>query len=149
MAAIAIAAAFFSWSYAVQPLYPFGGLETDDRTPGFEWTGHATGYELLIDDDPSFGTPLSYSIRGTSYEVPEMDFGTYWWKVRSGAAETEPRAFTIVSSVALSRPVRNMVTNTGNTQLSVEGDAMTGAVTIAVNESIEIGEDENVRAEQN
>jgi hypothetical protein len=148
MGAIAIAAAFFYWSSAVQPLYPFGGTEIDDRTPLFQWTGNAAGYVLLIDEDPSFSSPLSFTAKDTSYEVPEMDFGTYWWKVESGASETAPMSFSIVSSVALSRPVKDTITNAGNTELSIEGDAMTGAVTLAVNESIEVQEDENVRAEQ-
>lgn len=147
-AALAIAAAFFYWSFSVQPLYPSDGAQTDYRTPTFGWAGHAAAYELLIDDDPAFGTPLSFSVSGNSYEAPEMDFGTYWWKVRNSAGDTPPRSITIVSNVALSRPVKSIITNTGNTQISVEGDMITGAVTMAVNESIEIGEDENVRAEQ-
>jgi hypothetical protein len=147
-AAVFIAAAFILLSSTVQPLYPFGGVETDDRTPLFQWTGNAASYVLLIDEDPQFGSPMSFDTTGTSYEVPELDFGTYWWKVRAGASETAPKAFSVVSTVSLSRPARDTIVNTGNTALSVEGDVMTGAVTLAVNESIKTGEDENVRAEQ-
>ncbi|MCK4714562.1 MAG: hypothetical protein KAT35_03230, partial [Candidatus Aenigmarchaeota archaeon] len=122
---------------------------TDDRTPLFEWSGWDDSYELIIDDDPDFSTPMVFKVTGRTF-VPskEFDFGSYWWKVRTEEGESDPKTFTIVSKVEISRmePVR--IVNTGNTDLFVHSSAVTGAFTVGVNETLEVGEEDNVKAEQ-
>lgn len=135
----------------IQPLYPFKDMVTDDRTPTFTWSGFGQEYELLLDDNPGFVSSLSRDVSGNSHTVQEeLEFGTYWWKVRSGEAESEARHFTLVSTVALSRlePNPNLIKNSGNTALLVHRGGLAGAVTLAMNHTIEIGEREDVKAEQ-
>ena len=148
-AVLAIAALAYAGSLSVQAIQPFGGAVTDDRTPLFEWSGPTGMYVLMIDDDPEFGSPLTYDISGTSYApAQDLDFGDYWWKVVGGSGETMPRRLTVVSTVALSRPSGDHVENSGNTPVILHRDGVTGAAILAVNQSLEIGEDENVKAEQ-
>jgi hypothetical protein len=144
-----IALASFMAIGSIQLLYPFNGMVTDDRTPEFQWSGWSQEYELLIDDDVDFGTPYSYTVKGRTF-IPEdeLDFGTHWWKVRLGDTESVPRQFTVVSTVALSRPERVIIVNSGNTDLLVHSSGFTGAVTLGVNETMQIGEEDNVKAEQ-
>jgi len=144
-----IALASFMSISNVQLLYPFNGMVTDDRTPEFQWSGWDREYELLIDDDADFGTPYTYDVKGRTFTPEgELDFGTYWWKVRSGDRESTLKQFTVVSTVALSRPEKAIIVNSGNTDLLVYGSGFTGAVTLGVNETLRIGEEENVKAEQ-
>lgn len=133
----------------IQQLYPFDNMIIDDRTPSFEWSGWNQDYELLIDDDADFTTPYSYSVTGRTFTVDdELGFGTYWWKVRSGEMESGPKKFTVVSTVALSRPEGNTIVNSGNTDLLVYRSGLAGAVTLVVNETLEVEEEDNVKAEQ-
>ncbi len=146
---IALAAASFMSLYSIQPMYPLNGMLTDERMPTFAWTGQMTGYELLIDDEPGFDSPMTYDVSGNSFALRrELPFGTYWWKVRSGDYESRPMRFELVSTVALSRMGPGAVRNTGNTGLIVHRSGITGAATLAVNQTLEIGVEENVKAEQ-
>lgn len=51
------------------------------------------------------------------------------------------------SVVALARD-SSQLANAGNVELMVSGDGMTGMALLGVNESISIGKEENVKAEQ-
>ena len=149
LAVIGMAAVSLIGMNTIQAIYPLNNMVTDDRTPVFEWAGHKQSYELLIDDDPGFRTPLEFAVSGNTHQLRhELDFGTYWWKVRSGETETTARRFTVVSTVALARPGGTIAVNSGNADLLLHRSALAGAVTLAVNQSLEIGEEENVRAEQ-
>jgi hypothetical protein len=146
---IGLAAISYLSLNSIQPLYPLNNMATDDRTPTFEWSGQRGNYELLIDDNPDFSSPSIFDVSGNTHDLPEeLPFGTYWWKVRSGDIESAARRFALVSTVALSRLDRNLVRNSGNTALLVHSGGMAGAVTLAVNETLEIGDKENVKAEQ-
>ena len=135
--------------YSIQSLYPINGTVTDERRPAFEWTGAMTSYELLIDDNPDFTSPMTARVSGNSYRPEEdLDFGSYWWKVRSGDAESGVSRFALVSTVALSRLEKEAVRNSGNTPVLVQRSGITGAFVLAVNETLRIGEEENVKAEQ-
>ena len=124
-------------------------MVTDDRALAFEWSGWMRSYELLLDDDPDFGSPRSYDVSGNRHKLEkELDFGTYWWKVRSGEMESRAMKFTLVSTVALSRLERDMIKNSGNAELLVHRSRLAGAVTLPVNQTLEIGEEEDVKAEQ-
>jgi len=134
---------------SIQLLYPLNNMVTDDRTPTFTWSGQKPGYELLLDDEPGFESPLSFDVAGNTHRVQkELAFGTYWWKVRSGETESQAMKFALVSTVALSRLKPGMIKNSGNTALLVHRSSLTGAATLAVNQTLEIGERENVKAEQ-
>lgn len=149
MVVIGLAAMSYIGLTSIQLLYPLNNMATDDRTPTFEWSGYRDSYELLIDDDPAFSSPLTFHATGNIYSVEnELEFGTYWWKVRSGEVESEPKRFSLLSTVALSRPVTGMIVNSGNTELLVHRGGLTGAFTLAVNQTLEIEERENVKAEQ-
>jgi hypothetical protein len=149
LAVIAIALASFSSMSGAHAIYPFDGMVTDARSPSFEWTGPPAEYELLLDDDPSFSSPMVFTVRGSSHRLPtELDFGTYFWKVKAGGSSTVARSFTVVSTVSLSHLGSDAVINSGNTNLLVHGDGMSGAITLAVNESLKIPEEGNVNAEQ-
>ena len=133
----------------VQLLYPYDDMVTADRTPSFEWSGWPAGYTVLIDDDKEFLTPFTFETTGNVLSIEkDIDFGDYWWKVTGDGFETEPKKFTIVSAVDLSRPEISVIKNSGNTALLVHGSGITGALTLGVNETLNISGEEYVRAEQ-
>ena len=149
LAVVAIAASWYMNLSSLQVLFPLNNMVTEDRAPLFEWSGAAGSYELLIDDDQDFSSPMAFNVSGNRYRPSqELDFGTYWFKLKSEGAETMPRKFTVVSSVALSRQEMGTIRNSGNTALLVHMGGLTGAVTLAVNRTLEIGENEDVKAEQ-
>lgn len=149
MAVIGLAIVSYMGLSSTVLVYPPDGTVTDDRTPVFRWSGMGHGYELLIDDDPGFGTPMVFKVHGNRYTPgSDMEFGTYWWKVRRGGAESSQKKFTLVSTVSLSRLGNDMIINSGNTGLHVYGGGLAGAVTLAVNGSMKVREEGNVRAEQ-
>lgn len=125
---------------------PENGLHTTERRPELVWGGIQGEYVIFLDDDPGFGTPVTKEISGNSYRLGEdLGFGTYHWKVVSGLVASEIREFTVDSSVILARK-EEAVRNEGNVDLLIHG--LTGAFVLGVNESLEIGEDEDVRGEQ-
>ena len=135
--------------YTIQPMYPYNNMVTDERSPRFEWSGYCDSCIILLDDDQGFRTPMEFRASGDHLQLgEELDFGTYWWKISGHGVVSQPRRFTVVSTVALSRPVSSIVRNAGNTPLLVQRSGLAGAVTLAVNQSLEITEDEHVRAEQ-
>jgi hypothetical protein len=133
----------------IQPIYPFDGMVIHDRNPSFEWTGMQQSYNLMIDDNPGFESSLEFTVTGNVHQLEQqLDFGEYWWKLESDELETKPRQFTLVSTVALSRMNQNVLRNSGNTDLLVHRSSLLGAITLAVNQTIKICEEENVKAEQ-
>jgi hypothetical protein len=103
-------------------------------------------YVILLDDNMGFETPITVEVSGNSHVFgEEFDFGTYYWKVESWPFSSEIRRFTLGSSVVVSR-TENNVKNEGNVGLLLH--SMTGAFVVGVNESIEIGAEEDVKAEQ-
>jgi hypothetical protein len=126
MIVIGLAAVSVVSMYSVNSLYPLDGTLTDDRRPVFEWTGAMQSYELLIDDNPDFTSPMTARVSGNSYRPEEdLDFGSYWWKVRSGDAESGVSRFALVSTVALSRLEKEAVRNSGNTPVLVQRSGIT------------------------
>lgn len=149
MVVAGLVAAWIITSYNVQAVYPLNGIVTDDVNPTFKWSGVRESFEILIDDDPDFSSPLSYEVTGNMFALEDsLEFGEYYWKVKSSDVESGVRKLTIVSTVELSRLKRDQLSNVGNTPLLVHGSGLAGAVTLGVNESMNIGEDDNVKAEQ-
>jgi len=147
---IVLAFVAFGVLSSVQTISPYTGMIIDDRTPLFEWTGEDANYELIIDDDPSFSTPMTFDVKGNSFRIPdELEFGTYWWKLRTGDVESEAEAFTVVSKVEVSREEPSKVVNTGNAEILVHVNADGSVVVLGVNETLEVGEEDHVKAEQN
>ena len=125
---------------------PENGLYTTEREPEFVWSGIQGEYVIFLDDDPDFGTPVTEEVSGNSYRFGDvLDLGNYYWKVGSGLITSEVRELTIGSSVVLSRE-ENEMKNEGNVNLLIH--RITGAFLLGVEESIEIEEDEDVKAEQ-
>ncbi len=146
---IGVAFAFFLPGQDIRLIHPYTGAVTDDRKPLFEWSSSGDGSELVIDDDEDFSTPYVFSVTGRSAVLSEeLEYGTYWWKVRNGNVESEAGKFTVVSTVSLSRPEKGIVINSGNSELLFYRSGVTGAFVLGVNQTIEVGEEENVMAEQ-
>lgn len=125
---------------------PAHGGCTDERRPEFAWGGMQGDFVLLLDQDPDFGSPVMEEVAGNSYRPgEELEFGKYYWKVRSGPISSGVGEFTLDSSVVVSREDKS-VRNEGNVELVVH--SMTGAFLLGVGESLEISEDEDVVAEQ-
>lgn len=125
---------------------PVRGEATDDRRPALGWFGFQGYYTVMIDDDPSFTSPVIMET-GKNSARPEndLDFGKYYWKVKSNGIESATGEFSVVSTVQLSRS-REEVKNTGNTNIWL--NSITGAFVLGVNESVDVNEEENVTAEQ-
>lgn len=139
--------AFFMLNLANIPLIsPADGAYTTERNPEFAWGGMQGDFVVSIDDDPGFGSPITMKVTGNSHRlVEDLAFGTYYWKVASTNAESETRSFTVDSSVVVSRGEEDL-TNEGNTEILVH--TFTGAMVVGIGDSIEVGEDDNVKAEQ-
>ena len=71
---------------------PVDGLLTSDRTPTFDWTDvpGVVRYNIMVDDDPAFGSPRVNVNRTASTYTPNLTplaDGMWYWKVRTlGAA---------------------------------------------------------------
>lgn len=131
---------------AIPLLEPADGAYTTERRPEFIWGGLYDQYEFFLDDDPNFGSPFISKVSGNSFRlVNDLDFGTYYWKVKSGIFSSSVRKLTIGSSVVLARS-ENKVKNEGNTEILLH--RVTGSFLLGVGESLEVGEEENVTAEQ-
>ena len=135
------------FNLATIPLFsPSNGEYTTERQPEFRWGGIQGEFTLFLDENPDFKTPIIKRVRGNSYKFENpLDFGTYYWKVESSGVSSEVRKLTIGSSVVLSRDERK-VKNEGNTDILLH--SVTGAMVLGVGNAVEIGEDENVTAEQ-
>ena len=141
-------------------LGPAYGVETTDRQPRLSWGGlHGRGV-LMIDEDQGFGSPVTEEVSGNSYR-PErpLDFGTYYWKVASGPGMVSATGmFTVVSEIAVERE-GGWLKNSGNTEILLEKQipvssenlqhtpSITGLV-VGINQSVELGREENVTAKQ-
>jgi len=127
------------------------GDETTDRKPVFSWGGLQGAVTFMLDEDPEFGSPVTKEVEGTAY-TPEspLDFGTYYWKVVSPDGLSSPTGMvTVVSEVSVSRG-DGWLKNTGNTPISLERETtggLTGMV-VGINQTVGIGNDENVTARQ-
>lgn len=127
-------------------LSPGNRAYTTDRRPEFSWGGMQDEYVIYLDDSPDFASPITAMVTGNSFKVgSNLDFGTYYWKVESGPLSSGVSKLTVGSSVILSRD-QQTIKNEGNADLKV--DHMTGYFVLKANESAEIGEDDNVIAEQ-
>lgn len=125
---------------------PVNGIYTTERRPEFIWGGLHKDFEILLDDDPGFGTPFSSEVSENSFRFGnDLDFGTYYWKVRSGVFSSGVRKLTVGSSVSLSR-AGSEVKNSGNVDVVLH--RITGSFILGADESLEVGEDEDVEGEQ-
>ncbi len=66
---------------------PENGGEICDLTPTFDWNDvtYASGYRLVVDDDPAFGSPAIDATPAESTYTPATDLtgGTYYWQARA------------------------------------------------------------------
>ncbi len=148
LAVISLLALLLASLLTIQLASPSEGLRTADRKPLLSWKGMQGEFVVSIDDDPGFASPATARVAGNSYAPSsELGFGTYYWKVESGAISSGVGTFTVASSVIVTRN-ESGVSNAGNAEILLSGPSFTGAFVLAVNESAEIGENENVMAEQ-
>lgn len=107
--------------------------------PELRWFNNFEGYALLIDDNLEFSSPYSVFVSDNRYN-PKLDYGVYYWKVRSRGRESETRRFTVVPLVEMER-YREMVRNSGNVRLNLEffnDGVITGAIVADVNEDVNV-----------
>jgi len=125
---------------------PVDGMYTTGRRPEFAWGGLHKEFTIFLDDESDFASPFTAKVSGNSFRfVNDLDFRTYYWRVRSGVFSSGVRKFTVGSSVSLSR-TKNEVENSGNVDLVLH--RITGSFVLGVDESLEIESEENVKAEQ-
>ncbi len=127
-------------------LSPNNGIYTTERRPLFSWGGMQGDFVVLLDDGPDFVSPLREEVPGNEYMPKEdLEFGTYYWMVESGVMKSGIRKFTVDSSVVIMRDDEE-VTNEGNTKILLH--SITGAMVLDPGSSVEVGEEEDVKAEQ-
>lgn len=145
---ISLLAALLFNLLTINPAYPRHAMDTDARRPLFKWAGMQGEFNISIDDDPDFSSPVMASINANEY-LPQydMDFGTYYWKVESGPFSSGTSMFTVVSNVIVSRN-SSALKNEGNVPLVISSSGITGAIILKADETVKIGENENVKAEQ-
>ena len=139
--------AFVAFNFISIPLIsPENGAYTTERNPEFLWGGIQGEFIVLVDDSPDFSSPFVWKVPGNTYRPSDvLNFGTYYWKVQSKNAESKVRKFTVESSVVLARDSES-VKNEGNTEIMLR--SITGAMVVGVGDSVKIGEEEDVEAEQ-
>jgi len=116
------------------PLSPQVNATIFETNPTFRWSGIAQ--ELLIDDNPSFTSPMRFYVAKTNSLVLEKPFspGTYYWKLK-GKQESGPWAFTIQGKAGLEvekSDLGTLLKNTGNVDLSVVVEAAKSGITGAL-----------------
>ncbi len=61
-------------------------------TPTLTWSpvSWAIGYQIQVDDDPNFGSPIvrEFDMNTLSYTTPTLENGTYYWQVRAKRSVT-------------------------------------------------------------
>lgn len=125
---------------------PANGEYTTERRPEFVWGGLHKDFVVFLDDNPDFASAFTAKVAGNAFRfVNDLDFGTYYWKVRSGMLSSGVGKFTVSSKVSLSR-TESEVRNTGNVDLVLS--KITGSFVLGVDDSLEVEESEDVRAEQ-
>ncbi|MEM5871722.1 MAG: hypothetical protein QW051_02505 [Candidatus Aenigmatarchaeota archaeon] len=133
---------------SISIILPANNAVITERRPTFLWSGLQGEYIFYLDEDPFFKTPITAKVKGNNY-TPEkdLDLGIYYWKVESKPFSSEVAKFNLVSSIILSRK-ENEIKNEGNTPLLIRSSGYTGAFVLGINETMKIGREENVFAEQ-
>lgn len=107
-----------------------------DRFPEIIWKGTSNYYNLIIDNNKDFETPLiNTTVNITDYKVNRrLDFGTYYLKIIDPKNNKEKTtSFTVQSLVALE--LDNGIKNVGNTKISVVNSILvTGAAVLEINQ---------------
>ena len=164
MAANLAAVALLISMFSIPLLGPSWGTATTERRPVFSWGGFrlqgSVGYIIMIDEDMEFTSPLTKEVQGNSFRPEEpLEFGTYYWKVLLPERATSPTGmFTVVSEVSVERDEDRLL-NTGNSGIALEtikpgrepGSSTRPGLTgyfLGVNQSVEIGGNEDVIASQ-
>lgn len=130
-----------------------------DRTPLFSWSGNYDLYELIVDDDVNFDSPiLKINLFENKYQgEKDLEFGNYYWKIKAfngeSWIESKIGKFRIDSLVALQLEEEG-ARNIGNVPIKVdilENNLVVGAAILDVKETLVDENQENkiYRAEQN
>jgi photosystem II stability/assembly factor-like uncharacterized protein len=96
---------------------PEDGIADQDLDVLLKWKKYSdlVTYEIQIDDDPSYGSPISLATSETSINAEQLKYGTeYYWHVRAlhveGTSEwTESRTFTTAANVTLESPANEAI----------------------------------------
>ena len=127
-----------------------------DTTPEFTWGKNCDKYNLILDNNLDFKSPLIDTKLGVKHYLlnKDLEIGTYYWRVdcyKEGVwSEGKTHSFGIKGIVSLSR-VNNGVENSGNVKEKVsffEEGKIIGNAILEVGEKIKEKGDE-ILAEEN
>jgi len=114
--------------------------KTLERKPEFRWTGLATTYTIMIDDNLDFSTPIIQKVDGKTFTPEEnLELGEQYWKVK-GIRESQVNKFTIESKVSIKKEQEDLK-NDGNTRLKLETIPVTGAAILDIDDTIKLAEE--------
>lgn len=136
---LVIASLFFNLQ-GIMLIKPIGHIT--DTNPVFKW-GSINGYSyynLLIDDNPGFTSPLIIETKEKEYRANNLSAGDYYWKVigyNKNRTESSVYSFSIDSIVAVAT-TDSQIKNVGNVKLLLEffsGNLLTGFATLDINKA--------------
>ncbi|MHA1687579.1 MAG: Ig-like domain-containing protein, partial [Candidatus Heimdallarchaeaceae archaeon] len=80
---------------------PPNGATITDNTPTLEWysVSGATGYIIEVDDNSAFSSPDHYVVSRTSYTLPQMADGKYYWHVQASSITLRMQAEENASAI--------------------------------------------------
>jgi len=114
--------------------------EINNKEVTFKWLGLKNNYNLYIDDNSDFTSPLIQKVNRKPYKI-NLEPGIWYWKLDNNV----PSKFTINSIVSVKRN-KDSITNDGNVPIKIKSK-LTGFVVLNPNESEEVGGYANVTAE--
>lgn len=103
--------------------YPKNNQHLFDRNAELKWKGNYNNYILYIDDNEEFKSPTIKRVTGNSYLINNLDFGIYYWKIKTEKISSPTWKFTIDSEVAINMIEKEDdidIKNVGNTDLDLE-----------------------------
>ncbi|MEK8024248.1 MAG: Ig-like domain-containing protein, partial [Candidatus Hydrogenedentota bacterium] len=112
---------------------PIDGVETNDATPTFAWTGDADTYIVEIATDAGFAAIMDSKTTNGLSHTPAANYnqGLFYWRIRAqktaGSSKTTPtRTFRIDTSVVVTlvSPVANLETRSLRPVFTWTGDAL-------------------------
>jgi hypothetical protein len=140
--------------YSIKLIEPLDNCKTINRNPILKWNGSQNNYEVYIDDNKEFTSPIIKEVIGTNYQLNNLDFKRYYWKIK-GLFYSKINSFDVVSEVSLKRS-REDIINTGNTQLNItvgeKEDSfwdVTGSFILDIGQSFKPKENSGIFAKQN
>lgn len=109
------------------------------------WKGNYGDYEVYIDEDSSFESPLIYRVTGEKLYLDSLEPGIYFWRVKHKGILSQVGKFEVVSNVGLDvveEDDKVLLRNSGSVDEEVSFEGITGGVVLELDKG-EIKEVEN------